>query len=183
MIHRLEGNPQLQQDTGSSPYTSNCICSIQAVPICYPDWKFTDEKTEKLQSTRFDPCSPADVQDMFHFSHCAQSHLSPWPTNTAETSAPVQGCQHALAAELWSFQVLQSPKHVIFRSFKQAEIININIYSYSLISFLYSAEHGPKILPSALLTPSQKAGLLLPADFAGLCLSSPGTGRAMGWAG
>lgn len=39
MMHKLEGNPQLQQDTGSNPYKSNCICNIQAVPICYPDWE------------------------------------------------------------------------------------------------------------------------------------------------
>lgn len=79
----------------------------------------------------------------------------------------------SMTAELRSARVLQSPKNVLFRSFKLAEIININIYSYSLIYFLYNVEHSLKILRSALLTLSQKARLLLPANLAGLYLSTP----------
>lgn len=36
VIQKLEDNPLLQQDIGSSPYISKCSCNIQAVPICYP---------------------------------------------------------------------------------------------------------------------------------------------------
>lgn len=132
-------------------------------------------------NTRFNPCSPADEQGTFHFSHCAESHLSPW-------TRALQKQQHlckavstpcSVTAELRPAHILQSPKHILFRSFKRAEIININIYSYSLISFPYSVEHSLKILPSALLTLSQKAQLLLPANlgagepWAGGCPAHP----------
>lgn len=134
-------------------------------------------------NTRFNPCSPADEQGTFHFSHCAESHLSPWERALQKQQHLCEAVSTpcSVTAELRPAHILQSPKHILFRSFKQAEIININIYSYSLISFPYSTEHSLKILPGALLTLSQKAQLLLLVNFAGLHLSSPGSRRAMGW--